>query len=265
MNYFACPISKDLQTLAKQTPEYLEFQNVSKPLFQFLSKHSGKRMSTPDDVLTVCDSIIMEDLNNLPLTWQREIIPQCKEYFVETFNFWFGWNMDPFKGHDMRIEKPKAIGGKLLWEIITRMQQKYENYMNPSNQTWIKDLKYYAYSGHDTTLGTIAALMDFPHVDYDRNINPTPSNAFTIELWINDDMEPIVKVLYWRRGDLSYIDISKAVSGCKFTVDGCSLDHFAARSQKYKPPDNFDEVGFKNLSNNHFIFQYCNSRLTDIL
>ena len=89
-----------------------------------------------------------------------------------------------------------------------------------------------------------ASLMGFPHIDYDINTNLTPSNAFTIELWLNDDEEPIVKVLYWRKDDLSFIDVSRSVSGCKFTVEGCSLEHFAARSEKYKPPDNFDEVGF---------------------
>ena len=263
--YNACPLARDLETLARQTPEFLDFQNVSQPLFQFLSKHAGKTMNNADDVKKICDTIVTENENNLPLTWQREILPQCEEYCAEMFNFRFGWNMAPFKGHDMRIEKPKVLGGPLLWEIITRMQQKYENYVNPSNHTWISDLKYYVYSGHDTVLFAFAAMMDFQYSDYDRNITPSPSNAYTIELWLNDNMEPIVKVLYWRKESLSYIDVSKSISGCKFTVDGCSLEHFAERSQKYKPPDNFDEVGFKNHSNNHFIFQYCNSRLTDIL
>ncbi|KAE9549528.1 hypothetical protein FO519_007258 [Halicephalobus sp. NKZ332] len=250
MNLLACPLSKDLHDLSKQTPEFLEFQNVSQPLYKFLSKHAGKKMNISDDVFTVCDSIIMEHQNNLPLTWQNQIIPQCKDYFAEIFNFWFGWNMAPFKGHNMKIEKPKVIGGRLLWEIITRMQQKYENFLDPSKNSWIKDLKYYAYSGHDSVLSVFAALMDFPYIDYDRNSNPTPSNAYTIELWIDDDMEPIVKVLYWKKENPTFIDVSKSVSGCKFTLEGCSLDHFAARSEKYRPPESFE--------------QYCNTRLTDI-
>ena len=240
--YKTCPLAQDLETLARQTPEFAEFQNASQPLYQFLSKHAGKQMNTPQDVHRVCDSIVTEAQNNLPFTWQREILPQCEDYCVEMFNFRFGWNTAPFKGHNMRIENPKITGGQLLWEIITRMQQKYENFLDPSKHPWIKDLKYYMYSAHDTVLFGFSAMMDFQYSDYDKNVSPSPSNAYTVELWVNDNMEPIVKILYWKKENPSYIDVSKSVSGCKFTAEGCNLQHFTTRSEKYKPPDNFDEV-----------------------
>ncbi|KAE9549278.1 hypothetical protein FO519_007514 [Halicephalobus sp. NKZ332] len=246
----ACTYGFKLTELAYQTDEYLAFLNESQTLFSYLNKYSGKTCLTRAECLQVCDTIVTEiDLRLLVEKWATDIYPVCTQFMSDHFSFSMGFGVSPVNGYNLRTEIPKVKGGPLLWEIISRMQRKYENFIDSKRNDYLTDLKYYVYSGQDISLGALFTVLDFEHTDFDKDVTPGTSNAITFELWINDNLEPVVKVLYWRRDELTYIDLSTKIHGCKYTSAGCSLSNFATRAEKYRPPEDMDVATVENPGN----------------
>lgn len=225
------------------TEEYLLFFNDSQSLFIYLSKHSGKTCTTRADCLSICDTIVTEvDSKLLVDKWATDIYPTCVQFIADSLSYWIGFGTSSNTGTNFRTEIPKIKGGPLLWEIIDRMQDKYENFVDPTKNDYLTDLKYYVYSGEDTILTALSTVLDFEHIDFDRDLSPGTSDAISFELWINDNNEPFVKVLHWRKDELTYIDLSTKITGCKYSRVGCSLQNFATRSEKYRPPENLSLI-----------------------
>uniref|UniRef100_A0AC34Q9R6 Acid phosphatase n=2 Tax=Panagrolaimus sp. JU765 TaxID=591449 RepID=A0AC34Q9R6_9BILA len=178
----------------------------------------------------LCDAISVEiEQNKRIADWARKAHKRCVEFLDEMFAQDMGFRTDEtIDGIDIRKEGVKTFGGPIMSELVDRFRAKLDNKLNSSQSQWISRKKYYAYSAHDVSLSRLYAALG---LDYDRIGRPELADAFLIELWMdkNDKNSTVVKVIHLRKGKEPR-DISKEVSGCKDTKEGCSFEEFAARS-----------------------------------
>uniref|UniRef100_A0A914DBU4 Uncharacterized protein n=1 Tax=Acrobeloides nanus TaxID=290746 RepID=A0A914DBU4_9BILA len=140
-------------------------------------------------------------------------------------------------------EMIKLRGGSMLKALVDKMNYKIacnqpEN-DNSHHCKWIQNLKYYAYSAHDTTIAALLTTFG----DEQRVIRgglPHYTASLAIELWNIDGLGPAIKILFHSAFHHNYHVITDFTKGCPIGQEFCPLDVFIRRSRKFLPSDNIE-------------------------
>uniref|UniRef100_A0AC35ESI7 Acid phosphatase n=1 Tax=Panagrolaimus sp. PS1159 TaxID=55785 RepID=A0AC35ESI7_9BILA len=243
-----CTRQNDLQKLLQETPEFKQMLKDQKKLFENISSNAGEPIG-PLELWKIVDAMYIEKLHNLTfpdwlnIEWEGrplfDVINDTSEIVERWIN---GLGLKPYKGIDFKLEASKIRGGGLLWSIIGNMQQKKNCIENPNHNYcgFYNRLKYYAYSGHDTTLAGLFSTLGFKKTNYNEDGYPRYSSCVTIELWQRSNGKFYVKFYYFPLEE-NMEDVTSEIVGCS---DPCPLEQLADRSKKYQAKPNIEKVSF---------------------
>ncbi|TMS35928.1 hypothetical protein L596_003216 [Steinernema carpocapsae] len=226
-----CPRKTELDKFIQSSAEYQRVVNENKEFFKFLSNKTGMPV-TMYDMYTLYDVHFIETKYNL----------SQPEWFTEKVAKKI-WNLTHIKNEfNYGISKPyvpeliKLRGGPLLKEMVERMLEKVECLEHPSARCkWIQNLKYHAYSAHDTTIaGFLSTLGDEEKVIGGISL-PQYTAAIAVELWNVTSVGPSVKILYHPGYNHHFHTITGLTKGCPQRQEFCKLDTFHRRSKIFMP------------------------------
>ncbi|EYC41912.1 hypothetical protein Y032_0551g3323 [Ancylostoma ceylanicum] len=141
------------------------------------------------------------------------------------------------KGLDIGLELKKVRGWPIFNEVTEHMNSKLECLKSGEAKCkWIKRLKYFVYSVHDSTVFTFLSLMGIERKVIVSGVFPEYSAAVLVELWLNHtDNQPYFKLMYHPDDKSAIHPVTKEIARC----DGkkfCKLDVFRSIADKFKPP-----------------------------
>uniref|UniRef100_A0A7E4VT86 acid phosphatase n=1 Tax=Panagrellus redivivus TaxID=6233 RepID=A0A7E4VT86_PANRE len=230
----------------KCSPEFKKFWNSQNDFIKFLSDNAGIEI-IPDNLWIVQDSLYIEQLYNISLPkWAQSqyngkpVYQMIESLMNEVERFMNGIDIKNHKGVDFNAEIARIRGGGLLWAIIGNMQEKARCIQDPSGPKcgFYSNLKFFAYSAHDTTLAALFRVLGFSKTNYREDGYPHYSSAVTIELWATPAGAYYTKFIYWPLGEQEY-DVTPEITGCPGTNNtGCPIETLFQRSLPFRPfPD----------------------------
>ncbi|VDM78192.1 unnamed protein product [Strongylus vulgaris] len=151
---------------------------------------------------------------------------------------------------DIGLELQKIRGGSLCNNMNMYMYMKYDclNNQHRPQCRWIKNLKYYVYSAHDTTVYAFLSVFGIAPKVVVAGGYPDYTAATFVELWMNKtDGEPYFKMLY-RTSDVNntIYPVTHFINGCD-GKDYCKLDVFQSFATRSKPDRDMNEASVPNL------------------
>ncbi|CAJ0605970.1 unnamed protein product [Cylicocyclus nassatus] len=159
-------------------------------------------------------------------------------------------------GLDMGVEIQKIRGGSLANDINMHMYLKYDcmNRQHEPKCRWIKNLKYYVYSAHDTTVFAFLSAMGIQSKVVFRGGYPDYTSAVFVELYTDINNNPYFKMLY-RESDVNDTihSVTHFIPECE-GKDYCRLDVFNKYAKRAKPDRDMVEA-IDLLSN--LMFKWC--------
>ncbi|KAI6193125.1 Acid phosphatase [Aphelenchoides besseyi] len=227
--YIKCEKAEQARKLLMNAPEYRLLRMKTARLLQHLSTLRNQTI-TLENAYFFYDIWHIHRLNNVPMPpgFTDELYKQFEAVAFVMHDYQFGVGIRPFHGMDLRRELTRLRGGSILSELLGNMETKVECLYDSKNKKacqWIRDLKYYAYSGHDTTIEVLFSAFGFENTNYVDVGEPKYAACLTFELWKSNN-EHYVKVLYWPPG-MGTFDITTDIVGCD--EEKCSLSRFVDR------------------------------------
>ncbi|KAI6195814.1 Acid phosphatase [Aphelenchoides besseyi] len=238
--YIKCEKAEQARELLMKAPEYQLLKRKTARLLQHLSKLRNQTI-TLENSYFFYDIWHIHRLNNVPMPpgFTDELYEQFEALSFVMHDYQFGVGIRTFRGMDLRRELTRLRGGSILGELIGNMEMKVEcanDSKNKKSCQWIRDLKYYAYSGHDTTIEVLFSAFGFENTNYVDVGEPKYAACLTFELWKSKNGY-YVKVLYWPP-QMGTFDITADIVGCD--EEKCPLRRFVDRSQAMMV-DDFEE------------------------
>lgn len=159
----------------KSASEYRELNRRFKPLYEYLTQHSGKKIDSLTSVNNLYNTLFIENLYNLTLPkWTEQVFPGGDMEWVSGRSF-------ATKTNTKTLARLKS--GFLLKDILDRCNDKKSSHLSPDRKMWI-------YSAHDTTIGSMLNTLGV----FDVHCPPyTASIMFELRL---KNGEPYVQVFY---------------------------------------------------------------------
>ncbi|MCP9262159.1 hypothetical protein DINM_005450 [Dirofilaria immitis] len=161
-----CPREQWLLKLVQKTPEW---KNLTKKYAKVLKELETicKQSLDFEDVSRYVDTFYCEKIHAFEIPISDLLYDQLEQLSHEIQNYKNGLNLQPYEGIDFKHEIGKIRGGSILWSMLDHFDLKLyclkpENYES-SHCTWMKNLKYYVYSAHDTTLAALMCTLDAKH------------------------------------------------------------------------------------------------------
>ena len=178
-----------------ETPEYKALEENYTDVFEYLEEKSGMNTSTIGGKMSIADALDCEQSLGLQMTdWGKASLPAASKFISTFLNRAAGMGVEDYKNISLGQELAKVTGGPLLTEIINRMNDKFENYLNSTVSSWIQNLKYYAYSGHDTSILSLFSTFGIERSDVTSDDVILPSSTVCVELWVDSNNNTDVKV-----------------------------------------------------------------------
>ncbi|VDM78921.1 unnamed protein product [Strongylus vulgaris] len=130
----------------------------------------------------------------------------------------------------------KVRGGPFFNEVAEHMDLKLDCYKNEESRCkWMKELKYYAYSVHDSTIYQFLTLLGIGRKVVVPGLLPEYAAAAFVELWLDEtENKPYFKVMYRSDENSGIYSVTKEIEGCS-GGDFCDLDVFRKLAIKFKP------------------------------
>uniref|UniRef100_A0A1I8BEG7 Lysosomal acid phosphatase n=1 Tax=Meloidogyne hapla TaxID=6305 RepID=A0A1I8BEG7_MELHA len=227
-----CPRAEQLFTKIKKSSAYLNVQKENTKFFEYISQKAGKNY-TLENIAELDDVIYIEKLYNMtqPEWLTKEIQQHIYNLTFIANDFYFGIQQQIYS-----LEMIRLRGGNLLGDVVKRIKLKLEclNKTNENKCIWINNLKYFAYSAHDTTVaGFLCTLGDEESVA--GTALPHYTASISIELWQTKLYGPAVKILYHPAFHEKYYPITGLTKGCPEGNDLCPANVFTDRSIKFIP------------------------------
>ncbi|VDK72801.1 unnamed protein product [Onchocerca ochengi] len=181
-----CPRQKWLMKLVQQTPEWKNLVKKYTGVLEELESICKQSLSF-NDVPRCVDTFYCEKLYAFRIPVSDYQYDQLRQLSYAIQNYENGLNLQPYDGIDFKHEIGKIRGGSIFWSILNHFDLKLyclkpENYEN-SHCTWMNNLKYYAYSAHDTTLAALMCTLDAKHKILSDGGYPKYTAAMFFELW----------------------------------------------------------------------------------
>uniref|UniRef100_F1KVM4 Acid phosphatase 11 n=1 Tax=Ascaris suum TaxID=6253 RepID=F1KVM4_ASCSU len=232
-----CPRQTALIDATVNSNEVRLYEKENQEFLANVSKICGKQIGLMDLVMPI-DTWFIENLHNRTKIFSDEMYAKMRQLDSVAENVRHGLiNENIQNGIDLRVELPKLRGGSQLWNIIDHMDQKIycsEHPNAPYNEcSWYQNLKYFAFSAHDSTLNGLLSALGIKEVITPDGL-PEYAAAIFFELWKIDGQYKI-KVNYRRNyTTLSWEDITGYISGCP-SNDTCPYVDFKLRSIPFNP------------------------------
>ncbi|KAI1711902.1 histidine phosphatase superfamily (branch 2) domain-containing protein [Ditylenchus destructor] len=228
-----CPRAEQLHKIAQNTKEFREIQRENRLFFDYVSQQTGKNFSLVN-INELNDVTYIEMLYNLTQpSWVTESVVNQIQNLTQKANEFFYGIAKPYVPELVRIR-----GGNLLKAIVDTMNQKircrrrFNRFLEECQ--WIRQLKYYAYSAHDTTLGALLSTFGDEQGVVPGGL-PHYTASIAIELWNTTDFGPAVKIFYHSAFNQDYRLITDLTKGCPAGQQYCPLDIFERRSRRFMP------------------------------
>ncbi|XP_033124635.1 prostatic acid phosphatase-like [Anneissia japonica] len=207
-----CPLYDKLYAEVLNSPEVKKENEDNKEFLEYVSEMAGYNTTLKiSDLWHLHDPVFVEKSNNLSLPdWITD------EVFKNLTLLSDIGMVNLFKGK--KISKLK--GGNLVQQMIKNMNEK----INPTDSAF-KNMAFYMYSAHDTTLAAFLTALQIYN-----GIQPPYATCVGVELWKNDNMQPYVKI--WYRNDSTTDPYSLTLPGCNVT---CLLDDFKQLTKDILP------------------------------
>ncbi|KHJ94768.1 hypothetical protein OESDEN_05304 [Oesophagostomum dentatum] len=144
------------------------------------------------------------------------------------------------RGVDIGHEIMRVRGGALINELSARMELKLHCIKNYEEEkcSWIKPLKYYAYSVHDSTLFQFFAILGMEE-RMDR-VYPKNAAAAILEFYINNfDDRKYFRLLYRPDDESDFDPVTKEIPGCM--KDYCDIAVFKRIAAEFNPNMTMEE------------------------
>lgn len=173
----SCPVyDYELKKLYK-SQEFRAFDKKFKPIYKYLSDHSGKVVDSLQSVQNIYSCLHIEEIYNLTLPdWTKEVYPE-KMFEISGLSF-------AVKTYTPTLARLKS--GMLLKDILTHYDNKTKGHLSPNRNLFI-------YSAHDTTVANILNTLGvFKTIGY-HNPPYTASVLFELKK-INEKY--VVQVFY---------------------------------------------------------------------
>ncbi|KAI6240523.1 Acid phosphatase [Aphelenchoides fujianensis] len=240
--YVQCPRAERARQLLRDSVEYKLLERRTSHLFTYLSKIRNETI-TLENAYWLYDMWLVHRLYNasMPPEFTDDLWRQFEAVGFVMNDYQFGVGVQPFNGMDLRRELTRLRGGTILNEFVENMRQKvrcseaqegeWKDEKFAKACGWMRDLKFHAYSGHDTTIEVVFSAFGFETTNYVDVGEPKYAASVSFELWKRaTDGEYVVKVHYWPP-QMGTFDITADISGCGGA--DCSLERFAARSRPF--------------------------------
>uniref|UniRef100_A0A1I7YGE6 Lysosomal acid phosphatase n=1 Tax=Steinernema glaseri TaxID=37863 RepID=A0A1I7YGE6_9BILA len=237
-----CARKTELDEFIESSSEYKRVVEENKEFFDFLTNKTGMHI----------DLYEMYDLYDVNFIETKYNLSQPDWLTADVAKKL--WNLTHTKNEfNYGISKPyvpeliKLRGGPLLKDMNERMMAKVRCLQKPEKDCdWIRPLKYYAYSAHDTTIaGFLATLGDEEEVIGGIAL-PQYTAAISVELWNLTSVGPAVKILFHPGYNKEFHTITALTKGCPSQQDHCPLNTFYERSKIFMPKDMREDCKRRN-------------------
>lgn len=208
-----CPLYAFTLKKYKNSPEYRELNKRFKPLYEYLTKHSGKKVESFTAVQNLYNTLWIEDLYNLTLPeWTKKVYPDGDMKWVAARSFATNTNTKTLA---------RLKTGFLLRDIFERSKNKTMSLLSPNRNMWV-------YSGHDTTIANILNTLGV----FDLH-SPPYRACILFELRLISDV-PYLKIFYKNSTDRNPAAIN--IPNCGQL---CSLENMYKLYNSVLPTDHF--------------------------
>uniref|UniRef100_U5EX31 acid phosphatase n=1 Tax=Corethrella appendiculata TaxID=1370023 RepID=U5EX31_9DIPT len=169
-----CPAYDYALKKLKTSEEYTEINKKLKPIYNYLTKNSGKNVNTMTGCQYIYGCLKIEQLYNKTLPeWTSKVYPEplatisARAFITNTYT----------------PQLARLKFGPLLKEMLTRFQDKFNRNLDPDRKLWI-------YSAHDTTVSGFLNTLNLFELH-----NPPYTACVLVELRVINK-EPFVSIFY---------------------------------------------------------------------
>ncbi|KAK6732377.1 hypothetical protein RB195_016640 [Necator americanus] len=245
-NVFApCPRAEQLDEELKKSAEYKKLEEDNKEFLDFLSEKTGMKVGL-QEIYLIHDVHHIEMIYGLSQpAWLTATVSQRLRNLTQLTNeFTYGIGK-PYVPELIRLR-----GGPMLRSITDLMNHKLsclnEEKSKPDCK-WINNIKYYAYSAHDTTVAALLATFG-DEEEVIRGGLPRYTASVAVELWMLEG-GPAVRILFHGAFHHNYHTITHLTKGCPVDNEFCSLEMFEQRSLQFLPVNIKKECQRRERSN----------------
>uniref|UniRef100_A0A7I4Y5K2 Histidine acid phosphatase domain containing protein n=1 Tax=Haemonchus contortus TaxID=6289 RepID=A0A7I4Y5K2_HAECO len=231
-NVFApCPRAEQLDDELRNSKEYKQLAKDNEDFLEYLTKNTGMKVELPNIYL----------INDV--------------HYIETI---YNMSQPEWMTHDVskRLRNLTSIVneytyGPMLRSLVDLMNQKKRCLDDSKQQNeckWIRPLKYYAYSAHDTTVAALLSTFG-DEMEVIRGGLPKYTASVAVELWSLDGEGLAVRILFHGAFHHNYHVITHLTKGCPVDKEFCPLEVFEKRSRQFMPVDMKKECERRQRSN----------------
>lgn len=139
----SCPAFDTALENVKNSDEFRKLMSQYQPLFEYMTKNTGRRITNLEDAQYLNSILFIEDYNNKTLPeWTKTVYPEP----LSTLSAW------AFVSQTYTRTLARLKSGPLLKEILERFRNKTAGTLSPNRSLWI-------YSGHDTTVANLLNIL----------------------------------------------------------------------------------------------------------
>ncbi|KAG8307900.1 hypothetical protein J6590_010337 [Homalodisca vitripennis] len=219
---FFCP--KFMQERAKNRLKYEEdyAANLS-AIYNYIYEHSGVNLTTPFGMLSAWDTFIAEDTEGYKVPdWANGIYPEPLADLVGKMY------IEYVAGDEISTN---LIIGLFYEELLSAMGSKVNGTLSP-------DRKMYYYSGHDTSIVTLQAVLGIPKSDIIGMVKPGSALLFELHQNLTTE-EYFVQVLYIDGSSPDLEPASMDIPGCSHP---CGFSQLVTLTQNFTHITNYTDA-----------------------
>jgi len=208
-----CPRLEELLTAAEQSQEIQSVYKENKELMEYISKNSGRTISTAYDMDYIYDTLFIESLYNFTLpSWTKSIFPGGAFQKVRDLSFLI---------HTYTHELKRLSGGPFLDTMVSHWKEKINTSLYP------KDMRVFMYSGHDSTIATVLNTLSVYN-----GIPPPYASLVMFELHHSQEKDWTVRILY--RNSTTNAPYHLSIPNCS---EDCPFAQFLQLTASLRPLD----------------------------
>ncbi|KAK0424487.1 hypothetical protein QR680_008691 [Steinernema hermaphroditum] len=204
--------------------EARKFLNENKDLFDLIESNAKTNVSHPFEMYDFAYTLAIERLHGLkPPEWVTDdVFNRSLRVANDEWDFLFGASMF---GKEENVELV-SFGCGVIKEMIENMETK----INGSDGGKHK-YKYYAYSGHDTTIGSVLTIMGAKEAILGHT-SAAYGATLVLELWRMETDVFAVRLRYSKNAETPFETITDKIEGCP-PDEYCPFEVFVANRRKY--------------------------------
>ncbi|EPB70704.1 hypothetical protein ANCCEY_10205 [Ancylostoma ceylanicum] len=245
-NIFApCPRADQLDEELRNSEEFRKLEQENKEFLEFLSEKTGMNVTLPE-IYLIHDVHHIEMIYGLSQpAWLTSVVSHKLRNLTQIANEYTYGIGQPYVPELIRLR-----GGPMLRSIMDLMNQKLNCLSGDASDfdcLWMNNLKYYAYSAHDTTIAALLTTFG-DEQEVIRGGMPKYTASVAVELWMLEE-GPAVRILFHGAFHHNYHTITHLTKGCPPDNEFCPLSMFEQRSLQFIPVNIKKECQRRERSN----------------